>query len=107
MSPLIIKQKISLNGLQLRRWTAGLTCLIVFVGILYLGQINVMATKGYELKALEVKKAELMKANKDLEVKVAEAQASENLLKRIDELQLVRVSNVSYINALSTNVALK
>lgn len=106
MSPLILQKKFDMSAIKVKRWSAGITSLLVVFGILYLGQINAMATRGYELKALEMKKAELMKIQKELEVKVAETQSTENILKRIEALQLVKVTNISYISASSTSVAL-
>jgi hypothetical protein len=91
---------------EIKRWSYGVTALVIVFGVMYLGQINSMATRGYELKALELKRAELSKANKELEVKAAQAQSTENILSKIEALNLVKVSNVSYISATSTSVAL-
>lgn len=103
---IVTQQRVALNSLQIKHWSVGVTAGVIVLGVIYLGQINSMATRGYELKALEIQRAALSKANKELEVKVAEEQSTANILSKIEALNLVKVSNVSYISATSTSVAL-
>lgn len=80
-------------------------CLIV-LGIGYLGEINSLSTKGFALKALESRKSELQQQQKDLQVQLTEARATENIISKIDKLSMVPVYAVSYIKIGGGDVAL-
>lgn len=81
--------------------------LIILVSFLYLVQVNSVAAKGFKIKDLEKRIEELKDGNKNLELKVAELQSRGYIKKEIQKLNMVAVSNVDYITAVSTVVAYK
>jgi len=82
-----------------------IVCLIL-LGIGYLGEINSLSTKGFALKALESRKSELQQQQKDLQVQLTEARATENIMNKINKLSMVPVYSVSYIKVGGGDVAL-
>lgn len=104
-SRLIADNRVNLTQSNLRGWTVGLTAAIVVLGIIYLGQINSLATRGYEMKNIESRKADLTAQSEQMQVQIAEIRSTETLLQRIEALELVPVGKVSYINAASPDVA--
>lgn len=82
-----------------------LVCLIV-LGIGYLGEINSLSTKGFALKSLESRKSELLQQQKVLQVQLTEARATENIMNKISQLDMVPVYSISYIKVGSSDVAL-
>jgi cell division protein FtsL len=80
--------------------------LIFVCGILYLWQINCMATSGYEIKELENKAAALKDENKDLQVQITELRSTSRLETKIAELKMVEVARVEYLQANGSTVAM-
>ena len=83
-----------------------LISLISFSGLLYLVQINSLATKGYEMKNLDEQISELKSKNKRLEIQIAELSSTERILAQLDKLEMVEVARVEYLKANGTSVAI-
>jgi len=80
---------------------------ILIVSLLYLFQVNSLATKGYEIKDLEEKAAELRAKNKALELQITELRSTERITREIKNLDMVAVARVEYLKANGTSVAIK
>jgi len=80
--------------------------LIFSCGLLYLWQINFLATTGYQLKDLETKQSVLKDENKRLLVKITELRSTSRLEAKIAELKMVSVARVEYLQANGTSVAM-
>ena len=80
--------------------------LIFSCGLLYLWQINCMATSGYQIKELENKAAALKDANKHLQVQITELRSTTRLEAKIAELKMVSVARVEYLQANGDTVAM-
>lgn len=66
-------------------------------GMLYLSQVNNIATKGFEIRELENKIRDLEKEEKKLQIKEVELKSMDNIEKSLEELNLVNSTNVSYV----------
>ncbi len=75
-------------------------CLFVFIGcIMYLWQINGLATKSYQIKDLEGKLSELKDENKKLQVEITELRSITRLNERVKKLNMQEVSRLEYLSA--------
>jgi hypothetical protein len=70
--------------------------LITILSIIYLAQSNINATKGYELKELQLEKEEISLENERLEVEAGRLKALKNVQKVSQEKNMVDVENVRY-----------
>ncbi|MBD3359528.1 MAG: hypothetical protein GF365_02370 [Candidatus Buchananbacteria bacterium] len=98
-----ILTKYQLNS---RSWLIVLMILIGVSGLLYLAQINGLATKGYEIKDLEEKSAELRDKNKKLKLQITDLRSTARLNQAVKELEMVEVARVEYLKANGTSVAI-
>jgi hypothetical protein len=80
--------------------------LIFSCGLLYLWQINCLATRGYQIKELENKAAVLKDANKHLQVEITQLRSTTRLEAKVAELKMVSVARVEYLQANGTSVAM-
>jgi hypothetical protein len=75
-------------------------------GVLYLANINNIATKGFKTKELELKQVELKEAIRKEEYQVADLQSVQKIRERINALNMVAVGRTEYASTAST-VAVK
>lgn len=80
--------------------------LIIFGGILYLWQINSLATTGYKINALEDQAAGVKEQNKKLLVQITELRSTSRLEQKIAELKMVSVARVEYLQSNGSSVAM-
>lgn len=99
------RQELLQSNVQKNKSVLLVVCLIV-LGIGYLAEINSLSTKGFALKALESRKSELQQQQKDLQVQLTEARATENIMNKIEKLSMVPVYSVSYIKVGGGDVAM-
>ncbi|HFC76874.1 MAG TPA: hypothetical protein ENJ27_01450 [Candidatus Moranbacteria bacterium] len=64
----------------------------------YLCIINIGAVKGYEIRKVENKIAELKKENKQLQIEEAELSSFYNIKKEVGSLNMVEAKEIVYIN---------
>jgi len=95
--------KFKINKLKL-----GITLFILIIasGFAYLGLINNVAARGFEIKDLEKKSEALQIESKKLELKAAELQSIKEITQAKDSLDLVEISKIEYIEATQPTVAL-
>lgn len=74
-----------------------LVVLLVAVTAFYLMLVNVRVTKGFEIRDLETKIAQLQKDQKQLELETADLQSINNIEKKVDLGAFVPAANVQYL----------
>ena len=72
-------------------------CLIIICGISYVVSVNNLSIKGFVLADLKSKVSELQKENENIELKVMNLESYENIIKRVNELKMVKVDKIDYI----------
>lgn len=75
-------------------------------GIFYLYQVNDLASKGYDLKKLQVQMADLKSNNEKNRIKEAELMSMYNMEKATRDLNFVSQQNISYLE-INDSVAMK
>lgn len=88
------KRKVEYNTQGLGFWIAAL---IVIFGGVYLVQVNDTSTKGYEIKTLERRLAEVRDANKRLELETGSLQSIQRIEGTVKTLNLVPSGKVFYV----------
>lgn len=92
-----------MGNVTLNFLVAALVCLL---GVFYIFEVNNMATKGYEIKALENQMSELKKENEKLKIQEAQQRSMYNIEEKTKELNMIVPKDVSYLN-LPGDVAMK
>ncbi|MFZ5982710.1 MAG: hypothetical protein ACOYS2_04050 [Patescibacteria group bacterium] len=86
------KSKISLVAVA-----AFVFAVLILGGMVYLFQVNDLATKGFEVREIETRIDDLQEERKNLKLKETELKSMYNLEKEVKDLNLVNCSNISYI----------
>lgn len=81
-------------------------CILAF-GILYIGQVNAAATKGYAIRDLERQNERMRQDHERLEVEIARLRSLDSVTTREQFLGLVKVQNVEYIEVGKDSLALR
>ena len=90
------------------RWVrVGLLVLTVSTGLFYVLQMNVSATKGYDIRELEQKITALQKDNRQLELEAMELQSVERLMAQLPGHRLVEARPDRYVTTGITTFAAK
>lgn len=71
--------------------------LTIFLGVLYLYQVNSIAASGYEIKKIENNIRELNKDGQNLKIKEMELRSMYNIEKSTEDLNLVNLSGITYV----------
>lgn len=79
------------------KWNRMLGLTLLIGSVVYLIQINMIATQGYAMKEIENKIAVVGKENEDLRVKMFEAQKLDTILVKADTLGLKRSDHMYYL----------
>ena len=75
-------------------------------GVMYIAQVNKLATMGYEIKTREKSIEGLKKDNEALKIRAAQLKSMHNLETEKDRMQMKKPDEISYIDV-DTPVALK
>lgn len=81
-----------------RRSMLALIVSVIVFGILYIWQINSLATLGYQVKDLEMQKNTLQKSYDDLSLQVTDKTSSEYVINRLKALDMVGGGTVKYVS---------
>ncbi len=81
-----------------------LMALVVFLVGVYVNQINVISTKGFELRQLDKSIAQLEAKNQKLNWQLVEKQSMAEITKKVEILSMVKNDNIVYLS--STGVAM-
>ncbi len=95
-------QKIAFSQNKLAKVHAGILLTVSLFSVVYLIQVNTLATKGYAIRTLEGKISNQKKANERIGLEIIEAQSLGTLQKKIDELKLVKADHIDYIKGTSS-----
>ena len=92
-------------------WLPGLSILLLIAcfvsGIFYLVGMNNLTVKGFELKDLKNRVSVLAEENQDLQAKALHLQSYTALSPRLNDLEMVAVENILYLNPQAVVVAKK
>jgi len=77
--------------------------LVIFSSAAYLIQVNSLATKGYQIRELEIKISQLEKEGSALELEALNLQSIDNIKSKVSHLNMVDIDKVEYL--VSTPVA--
>jgi hypothetical protein len=94
--PMPIGRKLSEAGKW--SWFAFVAAGILACGIVYVWQVNRAATKGFELRALEVRKEKLEETVASLEDDAARRQTMKALETRVQQMGYVTVDRLEYVD---------
>ena len=89
------------------RMSMAVVAFTFIVGVTYLMQINVTATKGYKIKELEKRVTQLTEENKKLNLKHIELQSMANVIEQVPSLNLVVTQDVETITPVGSAVAMR
>lgn len=101
-----------MNHRQLAAWfvqskhaRVGVIGLTLFMGLFYVLQMNLTATKGYDIRELEQKKTALQKESRRLELEAMELQSVDRLMAQLPEYRLVEAQPDNYVSTAVTTFA--
>lgn len=80
----------------------GLVAVTVFTGMLYILQMNVTSTKGYDIRELEQRIASLQKENRRLELDAMELQSLERIMGQLPDYYLVQANPDDFVSTTTT-----
>jgi len=80
---------------------------ILAFGILYIGQVNAAATKGYAIRDLERQNEHLRQDRERLDIEIARLRSLDSVTTREQFLGLVKVQRVEYIEVGKDSLALR
>ncbi|MBI4121694.1 MAG: hypothetical protein HY461_00020 [Parcubacteria group bacterium] len=86
---------------------AGLFALVISMGLLYVIQMNLTATKGYEIRELERSVAALEKDAKMLKLQALELQSTERIVGQLPASDLVKARPDGFLNPTASEVAVR
>lgn len=106
-----MKLKGKFNSASLRlpnvNWLGyALAAATVVLGVLYIWQVNMSATRGFAMRDLEQGIEDLTMENDRLSMDVARLQSIESVTTRMKMLGLVEVSTIEYVTPGSGSVAI-
>ncbi len=87
-------------------WNILLAALICIAGVLYIFEVNSVATQGFDIRNLEKKVQEKGEENAKLKIREAELRSIYNIEQKTKDLNMVAPKDVSYMS-LPGNVAMK
>ena len=110
--PELLKKKRDFSGLTKRFLSPAnsltvLVSLTLVLGLAYLVQTNINATKGYQIKDLENELAKLQEDNRDLRLSYVQSQSMSNIINKSTNYNLVPIGNVETVTPLGSAVALR
>lgn len=96
--------------LRKNRWSSVQVVLILivlsgFFSLLFIFKTNQLASKGYNLKELEIKAKSLRETNITLEAEVQKYRSRDLIQARVDGLEMISAKPI-FVNGVSTGVAL-
>jgi hypothetical protein len=83
----------------------GLLCLTLVTGLFYVLQMNMSATKGYDIRELEQRKTALQKEGRQLELEAMELESVERILAQLPEYQLVEATPDAFVSTATATFA--
>ncbi len=75
-----------------------LVVILVVCSVIYIGKMNMVATRGFEIKKIEAIIAKEQEVSQQLKIESAQLKAISGLKESIDKLDMIKVSKVDYIS---------
>ena len=97
-------QRIAKNPRVLSALTVG--CIIAF-GVMYVGQVNASATKGYEVRSLEAINRTLRQENDRLDIQIAKLRSVDSVKTRQAFLGLRPIAPTIFIKTGTNTIAVR
>jgi len=101
-TPGIRERKVALSLTKCAKAHVGVLLTVAVFSLVYLVQVNALATKGYTIKELQHTIAEKKKQNERIGMDIIQAQSIGNLQKKMDSMKLVRSERIDYVDATSS-----
>jgi len=79
--------------------------LLISVGVVYLAQMNSLATKGYQIRELENEISELEQSRSDLELEALSLQSMGSVGEKVQDLGMIAVNEADYLQPTPVAVA--
>ena len=95
------------NILNLKNANKVLFCLIIVLGIFYVAGANDLAIKGFALSDLKEQSGKIAAENKKLELTIMTLSSLNAISEKVNNLKMVAVGNINYINGSNDTVAKK
>lgn len=76
------------------------------LGMLYIWQVNITATRGFTMRDLDQDIEELVQENERLQVQITKLQSVDSVATRIQMLGLLDISDIEYMNSGDDSVAI-
>ena len=96
--------KILKNPRVLRVLSVG--CMLAF-GVLYVGQVNSAATKGYAVRSLKEKNIELRQERDRLDIRIARLRSIDSVTARESFLGLQKIEHATFVKPTANVVAVR
>ena len=83
----------------------GMILSVIILGIAYVVQMNLSATKGYDIRELEQQRISLQNQADDLELKAMELESIHRVMAQLPEYRLVQANPDAFITTAATTFA--
>ena len=83
-----------------RAWSRLVMALLVASCVLYLVQVNRLATRGYQMETLQQQIEKIRQENRDLESQALQLQSFQHLTSQVNQLEMVPAGSVQYLTEL-------
>lgn len=97
-TPGIRDRKVALSLTKLAKVHIGVLLTVLVFSLVYLVQVNALATKGYAIKEIQHTITQQKKDNERIALDIIQAQSIQNLQKKMDDLKLVRSEKIEYVD---------
>lgn len=74
-----------------------LFCLIILMGVYYIVSVNDLSIKGFVLQDLKKQSATLVEQNNSLELAIMKLESFDNIEKKAQEMNMVKIGKIDYI----------
>lgn len=101
------KLAIKKNIFNLKNLNKAMILAIIILGVYYIAGTNDLTIKGFALSDLKEQKNKLVEANNKLELDALASSSYSNIKKKVGNLKMVAVGEVSYLTAGAEMVAKK
>ncbi|MBD3311493.1 MAG: hypothetical protein GF349_03285 [Candidatus Magasanikbacteria bacterium] len=99
------QKKASKNWFLGKTFRVSLIALVIVLGVLFLGKISSVSTKGFAISDLEEKKSELERETGKLEVEIAKYRSMKSIQERLAQIEMVESGEMEYVVSVGSEFA--
>lgn len=104
--PTLRQQKLALRTWAMKKSVRAVMCVLMFgLGFLYVVQVNMMSSRGYEMSDLQKKIDTLESDNRRLQVEIANYRSMKSIQERLSTMDLVAAVDATYATVDGSAVA--